>query len=215
MNTGYTNPNKVRIVTIDTKERFMNTTGNEACSFDSFFSSPLNISKNTSVYLSNLFIGGYKICSGRHYYNHDYSGSGNYYKEVVNAFMIDIPDLEMITIGADGSGNREQATSVMNKKSVLILESPSIISVSGAAVPSDYKPFILGHLSKTAVYLAKVGPKKLTSLNVTITDQDGDNIWKQNTYVSLNDTDDPKKVDANPPSRSRRVIMQLMFVEEE
>ena len=78
MNTGYMNPNKVRIVTIDTKERFMNTTGDESCSFDSFFSSPLNISKNTSVYLSNLFIGGYKICSGRHYYNHDYGG-GTYY----------------------------------------------------------------------------------------------------------------------------------------
>ena len=212
MNTGYMNPNKVRIVTIDTKERFMNTTGDEACSFDSFLSSPLNISKNTNVYLSNLFIGGYKICSGRHYYNHDYGG-GNYYKEVVNAFMIDIPDLEMITIGADGSGNREEATSIMNKKSVLILESPSIISASGAAVPSDYKPFILGHLSKTAVYLAKVGPKKLTSLNVTITDQDGDNIWKSNQYVTSNS--DPNKVDANPPSRSRRVIMQLMFVEEE
>ena len=96
----------------------------------------------------------------------------------------------------------------MNKKSVLILESPSIISVSGAAVPSDYKPFILGHLSKTAVYLAKVGPKKLTSLNVTITDQDGDVIWK-----SKNGHGDG--VDANPPKQSRRVIMQLMFVEEE
>ena len=204
MNTGYRNPNKVRIVTIDTKERFMNTTGDEACSFDSFFSSPLNISKNTNVYLSNLFIGGYKICSQPHYYNHD-----NNYNDVVNAFIIDIPDLEMITIGADGSGNREEATTVMNKKSVLILESPSIISVSGAAVPSDYKPFILGHLSKTAVYLAKVGPKKLTSLNVTITDQDGDVIWKSKWGGHGGG------VDANPPSRSRRVIMQLMFVEEE
>ena len=207
MNTGYMNPNKVRIVTIDTKERFMNTTGDESCSFDSFFSSPLNISKNTSVYLSNLFIGGYKICSQPHYYNHD-----NNYKDVVNAFMIDIPDLEMITIGADGSGNREQATSVMNKKSVLILESPSIISTSGA-VPSDYKPFILGHLSKTAVYLAKVGPKKLTSLNVTITDQDGDHIWK--SKWGDGNGSHGSGVDANPPSRSRRVIMQLMFVEEE
>ena len=202
MNTGYRNPNKVRIVTIDTKERFMNTSGDESCSFDSFFSSPLNISKNTSVYLSNLFIGGYKICPEKAYY--DASGNG----DTIDAFMIDIPDLEMITIGADGSGNREQATSVMNKKSVLILESPSIISVSGAAVPSDYKPFILGHLSKTAVYLAKVGPKKLTSLNVTITDQDGDVIWK-----SKNGHGDG--VDANPPKQSRRVIMQLMFVEEE
>jgi hypothetical protein len=113
----------------------------------------------------------------------------------------------MITIGADGSGNREQATSVMNKKSVLILESPSIISVSGAAVPSDYKPFILGHLSKTAVYLAKVGPKKLTSLNVTITDQDGNDIWKS--------TNGHGGLEGNPPKQSRRVIMQLMFVEEE
>ena len=207
MNTGYMNPNKVRIVTIDTKERFMNTTGDEACSFDSFLSSPLNISKNTNVYLSNLFIGGYKICSQPHYYNHNHGEI--YYKDVVNAFMIDIPDLEMITIGADGSGNREEATSVMNKKSVLILESPSIISASGAAVPSDYKPFILGHLSKTAVYLAKVGPKKLTSLNVTITDQDGDHIWKE--WWGGHGVG----VDANPPSRSRRVIMQLMFVEEE
>ena len=202
MNTGYMNPNKVRIVTIDTKERFMNTSGDEVCSFDSFFSSPLNISKNTSVYLSNLFIGGYKICPEKAYY--DASGNNG---DTIDAFMIDIPDLEMITIGADGSGNREQATSVMNKKSVLILESPSIISVSGAAVPSDYKPFILGHLSKTAVYLAKVGPKKLTSLNVTITDQDGNVIWKS--------TNGHGGLEGNPPKQSRRVIMQLMFVEEE
>ena len=207
MNTGYRNPNKVRIVTIDTKERFMNTSGDESCSFDSYFSSSLNISKNTSVYLSNLFIGGYKICPEKSYYD----TSGN--RDTIYAFMIDIPDLEMITIGADGSGNQEEATSIMNKKSVLILESPSIISTSGVALPSDYKPFILGHLSKTAVYLAKVGPKKLTSLNVTITDQDGDHIWK--SKWGDGNGSHGSGVDANPPSRSRRVIMQLMFVEEE
>ena len=111
MNTGYKNPNKVRIVTIDTKERFMNTTGDEACSFDSFFSSALNISKDTSVYLSNLFIGGYKINPEKSYY--DSSGNG----DSISAFMIDIPDLEMITIGADGSGNRDEAKTIMNKKS--------------------------------------------------------------------------------------------------
>ena len=209
MNTGYRNPNKVRIVTIDTKERFMNTSGDVSCSFDSFFSSALNISKDTSVYLSNLYIGGYKISSEKTYYD----GSGN--GDSISAFMIDIPDLEMITIGADGSGNRDEANTIMNKKSVLILESPSIISASGAAVPSDYKPFILGHLSKTAVYLAKVGPKKLTSLNVTITDQDGDVIWKSNRGAGESDYGHGGGVDANPPSRSRRVIMQLMFVEEE
>jgi len=202
MNTGYRNPNKVRIVTIDTKGRFNNTTGDQSCTFDSFFSTPLNISKNTNVYLSNLFIGGYKICPQKAYYD----ASGNN-RDTIYAFIINIPDLEMITIGADGSGNREQATSVMNSKSVLILESPSIIDTEGAAAPSDYKPFILGHLSKTAVYLAKVGPKKLTSLNVTIRDQDGDIIWKATNGHGVG-------VDANPPSDSRRVIMQLMFVEE-
>ena len=55
MNTGYKNPNKIRIVTIDTKTRF-NVSGDIDCSFDAFFSSALNISKNTNVYLSNLFI---------------------------------------------------------------------------------------------------------------------------------------------------------------
>tara|TARA_B100001094_G_scaffold48846_1_gene44215 strand:- start:407 stop:1009 length:603 start_codon:yes stop_codon:yes gene_type:complete len=200
MNTGYRNPNKVRIVTIDTKTRF-NKTGDIDCSFDAFFSSALNISKDTNVYLSNLFIGGYKICPKPAYY--DASGNG----DIISAFIIKIPDLEMITIGADASGNIDNMNTIMNKTSVLILESPSIISTTDAAKPSDYKPFILGHLSKTAVYLAKVGPKKLNSLNVTITDQDGDKIWKaKNGHGS--------DVDSNPPSGSRRVIMQLMFVEE-
>ena len=200
MNTGYKNPNKVRIVTIDTKTRF-NVSGDIDCSFDAFFSSALNISKNTNVYLSNLFIGGYKISPQKAYY--DASGNG----DTISAFIIKIPDLEMITIGADASGNIDNMNTIMNRTSVLILESPSITSISGATVPSDYKPFILGHLSKTAVYLAKVGPKRLTSLNVTITDQDGDKIWK-----ATNGHGD--EVDANPPSGSRRIIMQLMFVEE-
>ena len=200
MNTGYKNPNKIRIVTIDTKTRF-NVSGDIDCSFDAFFSSALNISKDTNVYLSNLFIGGYKICPKPAYY--DASGNG----DTISAFIIKIPDLEMITIGADGSGNINNMNTTMNKSSVLVLESPSIISTTDAAILSDYKPFILGHLSKTAVYLAKVGPKRLTSLNVTITDQDGDKIWKATN--GHGDT-----VDANPPSGSRRIIMQLMFVEE-
>ena len=171
LNSQYVTNRNTRMVNIDTRGKFTGST--TECKFTAKFMETLNISKPTDIYLTSIYIGGYK--TGSNYY--DTSG--------IQAFSIKIPEFDILSIGADASGSYTE----LNRSIVLPME--------GADASGAKRPFVLGHLSKTAVYISTLNPKKLDRLTVTIKDQDGDDIWVG--------TD-------NPPSVSRRVIMQFTFV---
>ena len=180
LNSQYVTNRNTRMVNIDTRGKFTGST--TECKFTAKFMETLNISKPTDIYLTSIYIGGYK--TGSNYY--DTSG--------IQAFSIKIPEFDTLSIGADASGSYTE----LNRSIVLPMEGIDLETPPTAAMQT--RPFVLGHLSKTAVYISTINPKKIDRLTVTIKDQDGGDIWTMTQGF------------ANPSNVYKRVIMQFTFV---
>jgi len=193
---------EVRSVIVDSKDALTGTTGSEPCEFIGRLSEQINLTGPTEIYLSSIYIGGYKINEN---VNALYDDSGD--TDIIKYFSLDIPEFDIAQIGGQFSSDSRNSYTDMNRRFNLVMESPSRSGISGVLTPKDYKPFVLGHLGKTAVYVSTIKPKTLNRLTVNIQDQDGLSIFR-----GLNNPGN-HSVDANPPAKSRRVILQFLLVE--
>ena len=182
-NTQYKTDKNTKIVNLDTRSKFHS--GETKCEFNAKFMNDLYLSERTDIYLIGIYIGGYK---------QDISGYGT---NTINAFSIKIPEFNIQTIGADASGTTDSSGEIsystnLDRSIVLPME-----QVKTGVHTRDYRPFVLGHISKTAVYVSTIEPSRLVSVKVNISDQDNNDIW-----ISTD----------NPPLLSRRVILQFAFI---
>ena len=183
LNSQYVTNRNTRMVNIDTRGKFTGST--TECKFTAKFMETLNISKPTDIYLTSIYIGGYKTPEKPEDYSSD---------NTIQAFSIKIPEFDILSIGADASGSYTE----LNRSIVLPMEGIDLETPPTAAMQT--RPFVLGHLSKTAVYISTINPKKIDRLTVTIKDQDGGDIWTMTQGF------------ANPSNVYKRVIMQFTFV---
>ena len=213
--TQYRGNYEVRSITVDSGDKFYAASSDD-CSFVAKLSEKINLTAPTEIYLSSIYIGGYKINENVVATNEDsspYTGGATYDDnnagDVVNYFSIGVSEFNIDSVAGQTSASPSNfQVSDMHRRFNLPLETVSKSEVSGVLRPSDYKPFVLGHLGKTAFYISKIQPKSLDRLTIDIHDQDGLSIFKPLV------TPGQHMVDANPPMRSRRIIMQFMLVEK-
>jgi len=191
----------VRSIIIDSKDIIAQSTTNE-CQFTARLAEQINLTGPTEIYLSSIYIGGYKINENS---NALYDDSAN--ADIIKYFSIDIPEFDIKQIGGECNPTNTNAYTNMNRRFNLVMESPASAKVSGVLQPSDYKPFVLGHLGKTSIFISEIKPKNLDRITINIKDQEGLDIYKPVTGGG-------HSVDANPPRRSRHVIMQFLLVEK-
>lgn len=209
--TQYRGNYEVRSITVDSGDKFYAASSND-CSFVARLSEKINLTAPTEIYLSSIYIGGYKINESVTYEDSTpYTGGATYDDnnagDVINYFSIGVSEFNIDNVAGQTGASSDFQVSDMHRRFNLPLETASKSAVGGVLKPSDYRPFVLGHLGKTAFYISKIQPKSLDRLTVDVRDQDGLSIFKP--LVSSG-----HMVDANPPMRSRRVIMQFMLVEK-
>jgi len=203
---------KIRVVTLDSKTAFVGTVTDEDCSWKNYLAEPLILKGTTEIYLESIYIGGYKInettsstVDKRLAWNVSdppAADGGNIYY-----FCIGIPEFEIKSGVAEYRANPDASdmTGHMNKRFCLCQEPALVGDISGSVLPiNESKPFILGHLSKTSVFVSKIEPKTINSININIQDQDGRSIW----------TEGGASAQGNPNGFLRRIFMQFIFVEK-
>jgi len=226
-NTSHDSNYKIKVVTLDSKDAFTSLTGAEDCTWTNYLPEPLKITRTTEIYLESIYIGGYKInacdtsITGDHRYAWNKTAipaaSGTDRDGHVYYFCLDIPQFEIKNGAAEHSNQPYNASGVVSDMSgymhnrFCLCQEPALV---GSTVPADitelspfkveYKPFILGHLSKTSVFVSKIEPKIIDKIKINITDQDGRTIW----------TIRGEGAAGNPCDRSRRIFMQFLFVEK-
>jgi len=220
--TQYRGNYEVRNITIDSGDKIYAASSHE-CSFVAKLSEKINLTAPTEIYLSSIYIGGYKINESHPDLRHAIVGTdGTPYDDdnagdVVNYFSIGVSEFNIDTVaGQTSASSTNFQVSDMHRRFNIPLENAATSDVANILQPSDYKPFVLGHLGKTAFYISKIQPKSLDRITVDIRDQDGLSIWKEVVDNPIYEASGNTKhfVDANPPMRSRRVIMQFMLVEK-
>jgi len=207
---------KIRTITLDSKDAFTDGRSFEDCKWTNYLSEPLVLTAPSEIYLESIYIGGYKIngaLSGdREHrlawettYVRDTFGGYTYY------FSIDIPEFEIDTIsGLPVESSVADLSHKMHKRFNLCQEParkssfvPTALS-RFAPLKSEQKPFILGHLSKEAVFVSKISARTISKITVDIKDQDGRTIF--NTGA--------EDLSGNPCNNSRRVFMQFLIIEQ-
>jgi hypothetical protein len=214
MSTAQRGNYETRIVTIDSKESLLATTSNEPCKFTSYLYEPIVLTAPTEIYLESLWIGGFKIN-----YDNAYHFNDNIKANTIQYFSINVDEFEIDSIAGEYnspadrisnkapdvsgfSGADKYNTPAMHGRFNIPNEVP-VRATDAVQTMIDTKPFTLGHLSKTAIYVSNIKPKTLTKFNVDIKDQDGLSIFHT--------------IDGgieNPPALSRRIIMQFLLIED-
>lgn len=197
-----------KMITLDSSDFFFDKPAETVCKFEVDLETPLHISKSSMVYLESIYIGAFKINETKKSFSPTGTTTANMSKDVVTHFNFSIPELGIIT-HAGSLGNR---TTPFNGCFTLPNERPARPSTAGTLLISDFQPYFLGHLSRTAVYITSMQPKTLSRFTITITDQDGNSIWKA-PESGTTTTDLTSQGVGNPPIASRRVIMQLIVAE--
>jgi len=223
-NTSHDSNYKIKVVTLDSKDAFTSLTGAEDCTWTNYLPEPLKITRTTEIYLESIYIGGYKInacdtsITGDHRYAWNKTAipaaSGTDGDGHVYYFCLDIPQFDIKNGAAEHSNQpysqqNSDITGYMAGKLCLCQEPALVASnvpILGERSPLkvEYKPFILGHLSKTSVFVSKIEPKIIDNIKINITDQDGRTIWTVRGEGAA----------GNPCDRSRRIFMQFLFVEK-
>ena len=193
----------VRVLTVDSKDALLGTTTDEPCEFTAYLYEPIRLTAATEIYLESIWIGGFKI---NHSNNYHFSGDG--ITDVVHYFSIQIPEFEIDNLCGEYNTPADLAAN-NGSRNIPAMQSRFNLPNEQATRTSDQtmnitntKPFILGHLSKTAIYVGSVKPKTISKISVSIKDQDGLSIFSAPT-ASI----------PNPHSLSRRIIMQFRLVE--
>jgi len=186
-----------KTISIDSGDFLMNQYTNNS-SFSVDLQETLNLNENTDIFLSSVYITAFKMnekhalhwsTAGENPSTPDGSGNDD---ETVNIFNFYIPQFENRNI-AGKTGSKDAPS---HRKFTLPNENPVVSFESGTLSDYDYKPFILGHLGQTAVYVSTVTAKSFNRIDVSITDQDGKSIFKGRT---------------NPPLLSRRIYMSFIL----
>ena len=218
MSTAQRGNYETRIVTIDSKESLLATTSNEPCKFTSYLYEPIVLTAPTEIYLESLWIGGFKIN-----YDNAYHFNDNVKANTIQYFSINVDEFQIDSIAGEYNsaadrlsnqivyttdnsgqflGSDKYNTPAMHGRFNIPNEVP-VRATDAAQTMIDTKPFTLGHLSKTAIYVSNIKPQTLTKFNVDIKDQDG---------LSIFHTIDGGL--ENPPALSRRIIMQFLLIED-
>tara|TARA_X000001036_G_scaffold438752_1_gene487480 strand:- start:2210 stop:2866 length:657 start_codon:yes stop_codon:yes gene_type:complete len=200
-----------KMITLDSADFFYNKNADTECKFEVDLETPLHIPNPSMVYLESIHIGAFKINETKKLFYP--SGTtpftpSNISKDIVTHFNFNIPELG-ITTHAGSLGTR---TTPFNGCFTLPNERPARPATGGTLLASDYQPYFLGHLSRTAVYITSMQPKTLSRFTITITDQNGDSIWKA-VEPGTTTTDLIPHGLGNPPLATRRIIMQLIVAE--
>ena len=203
ISTHYRGNYETEIITLDSKDLFTSTTGSEQCTFKCKLSEQIHLTDYTEIYLESLHIGGYKI-------NENVSAAfdDNDSKDVIRYFSIGVPEFNIRQIGGQYNSDGKNHVTEMHHRFNLAHESSIISNIAGVLQPKDFRPFILGHLSRTAVFVSSLPPCTLSSITVDIKDQDGESIFKELVNPGAH------SVDANPPSKSRRIMMQFLLIKK-
>ena len=199
-----------KMITLDSFDHFYGRPADTQCRFDVDLENPLHISKPSTVYLESVYIGGYKINEKKKllFPNGSPSNPPQMSKDIVTHFNFNIPELGIITY----AGSKSTRSSAFGGCFTLPNERPTKQATVDTLVATDYQPYFLGHLSRTAVYISSLQPKSLTRFTVQITDQNGDSIWKAVTDATTS-SDLNAHGAGNPPLASRRVVIQLIIAE--
>jgi len=177
-----------RTISVDSGNYFFDKPLDCMSAFSVDLQEQVNLTGLTDICLSHIYITGYKMNEQDtlHFSDRD---------DVVNVFNINIPQFAI-----RNTGGRHERNSYAHKRFSLINENNRAPAHPGL-IDEDHKPFILGHLGQTAIYISTVTPITLTRLDISITDQEGKSIFKEN---STNGT-------ANPPLLARRIYMQFLL----
>ena len=222
-----------KMFTIDSGDHFYHQVPASNCTFETILDSPIVINRPAMIYLEGLYIGGFKI-NERDNVLWETGGTNFPWpanpttatwtapgvaqtvpldNDHVTHFNIDIPELNITT----AAGTTGVSSTPFSGKFTLPNEKPIVSATSGIFVGSDFKPFILGHLSRTAVYVSQIQPCTLDRLVTTITDQNGLSIFKEITGSSGNANTTNNNLArygaGNPPLASRRIVLQFIIAE--
>ena len=200
LSTHYRSAYETMNITIDSKDAFTSTTGDEECSFVCKLSEPVHLTENTEIFLSSLHIGGYKINE-----NINASFDDNDSKDVVRYFSIAIPEFQVRQSAGQYNSDGKVHSTHMHHRFNVAHETNIVSNIGGVLQPKDYRPFVLGHIGKCSVFVSVIKACTIAQLHVNIRDQDGNSIFKSLVGGG-------HAVDANPPSKSRRIIMQFILV---
>ncbi len=216
-----------KMFTIDSGEYFYHKDANTDCTWETILDSPIVINRPAMIYLEGLYIGGFKINERDNvlYETGGLNGAGVWTppgagqtvpldNDHISHFNIDIPALNITT----GAGTADVSSTPFSGKFTLPNEKPIVSATPNIFLPSDFKPFILGHLSRTAVYVSQIQPCTIDRISTTITDQNGRSIYKDlNGSFGVNSTTTLTNLApygaANPPKASRRVVLQFIIAE--
>ena len=199
-----------KMITLDSHDFFYTQPADSPCNFEVDLGVPLHIANSSTVYLESVYIGGYKINEKKKllFPNGSPSDSSLMSKDIVTHFNFNIPELGITTY----VGSKSKRSSPFAGCFTLPNERPSKQATPDTLVATDYQPYFLGHLSRTAVYITSLQPKTLSRFTVNISDQNGDSIWKAVTDATTS-TDLNSHGAGNPPLASRRVVIQLIIAE--
>ena len=187
-----------KMLTLDSGTFFFGQPGATASSYEVTLENPVVINNPAKIYLEGVYIGGFKISD---YNRFGFSGhSGALYNHHVSHFNIDIPEFDINSFAGSASSDGAHA---FNGK--FTLPNEKFLIQSNTTLESDYKPFIKAYLSRTAVYVSSIKPTTLNKVHVNITDQNGDSIFLGTGGVA----DGP-----NPPTNSRRIVLQFIIAED-
>ena len=215
-----------KMFTIDSGEYFYHQNANTDCTWETILDSPIVINRPAMIYLEGLYIGGFKINERDNvlYETGGLNGSSVWTppgaaqtipldNDHVSHFNIDIPELNITT----GAGTTEISSTPFSGKFTLPNEKPIVSATAGQFVPGDFKPFVLGHLSRTAVYVSQIQPCTIDRITATLTDQNGRSIYKDLNGGLAGSAATTTALApygaANPPKASRRVVLQFIIAE--
>ena len=199
-----------KMITLDSHGTFYSRPADTECKFEVDLEVPLHITKSSTVYLESVYIGAFKIGEKKRllFPHGDPSAPSDMSKDIITHFNFNIPELGIVSY----SGSNSNRTSAFEGCFTLPNEKPTRQALADILTPVDYQPFFLGHLSRTAVYITSLQPKTLSRFTVHITDQDGGPIWKSpDSGIGTAQLSDHGV--GNPPLASRRVVIQLIVVE--
>lgn len=182
---------QTRTITIDSGTYFFDKPADFPSSFSVDLQDQINLTGPTEVCLSSIYITAYKLneIDALHWAPHSRD-------DVVNVFNIEIPQFCSRNVGG-----RQDSNSHAHKRFSLINEKDRAPAHPGI-LETDYKPFVIGHLGQTAIYISTLPPVSFSRIDVKITDQNGKSIFKENMTAA------PV---ANPPISARRIYMQFLL----
>jgi len=183
-----------KTISIDSGHVLKSGLGDIDCSFSCTLEEKIALTGKTRVFLSSIYISSYKL---------NETSQTLWGDNTVQSFNFEIPQFETRNV----AGNAGGGPTTSNRRFSLPNENGHLPGQGGDLSENDFKPFVLGHLGQQAVYVSTIQAKAITRIDVKVTDQDGKSIYKSSPANIVN-------VNANPPTDSRRVMMQFILVSD-